>query len=796
MSKTYILDTNVILHDPYCFKKFSGNKVIIPLSVIEEIDDFKSNQDTTGENARIFSRTLDEMMSKGNLSEGIYLEDCDIELGVDQNHYSVNKLPNYFRDDKIDNNILSAAKHYHNNESKKTVLISKDVNMRIKAHSLGLNAENYMEDVIDYEEIYKGYEEVDTTKNIIDNFYKNGQVEIDQIVSSDEAHPYKLYNLKCGSSSALGIYNHKKDVIETLNHSSHLWGIEPKNREQQFAFELLQDNRINLVSLIGKAGVGKTLIALAAGLDKVLNKDQYNKLVILRPIVPMGNDIGYLPGSKEEKLSEWMKPIEDNFEFLLGDDMNKTQKQTTIDYLAESSIDVEALTYIRGRSIPNQYIVLDECFPYDQQVLTEIGKMSIGSLFVRYVRKNEKMPKVKTYNTQADEYEWKEIVNVQHNGVKELVQVNCGKKTIKCTPNHPFLTEDGWKPAIKLNKGDNLVVHGNSQSNVNALNEDQLQVVYGSYLGDGNLRKTSKGSYRMKVIHSEDQESYLRFKAGLFKRKDSVKKIEDNGHVSNTAYRFNTKTFALPFSFNGKKKKHINEDILNNMDERALAIFYMDDGSLGTKHKSVAFHTQFFTKEANQKIKEVLTNRFGLNAKVQATKGKYYSLRLNKKSAHKLFQIISKYMHENLNYKLPEKYRNKTGEYDWDNAYKNYKLTAVNSIEEISENEHVFNMEVKDNHNYIANVGAFTKENNVGFVVHNCQNLSPHELKTVLTRVGKGSKIVLTGDPNQIDNPYLDKNSNGLTYATEKMKGSELSGTVLLNKGERSSLAEEATVRL
>lgn len=379
--KNYILDTNVILHDPYAYRKFAGNNVIIPLSVIEEIDDFKDNQDTIGQNARIFSREISSLIKKGQLSEGVEIEN-DITFKIEQNHNNRKKLPNYFRDDKIDNSILSIVKYYNDNKDNATVLVSKDINMRIKAHSLGFNIEDYRDDAIDFANMYEGYEEVNNLNDkLMDKYYEQNYLDVEDIKDKvTSLEPNKLFNIGGygRSSSALGIYKKSEDKIRRLYKGDCAWGIKARNREQRFAFEVLLDDSIPFVSLLGKAGTGKTLLSLAAGLEKVLNEGVYDKLAVLRPIVPMGNDIGYLPGTKEEKLSEWMQPIRDNFEYL-----TKTHKgdksAVTYDYMSEY-IDMEALTYIRGRSIPEQFIILDEAQNLSshemQTVLTRIGEDS------------------------------------------------------------------------------------------------------------------------------------------------------------------------------------------------------------------------------------------------------------------------------------------------------------------------------------------------------------------------------------------------------------------------------------
>ena len=365
MRKVYILDTNVILQDPLSYTKFRGNDVVIPLSVIEEIDNFKSNQDSLGQNARIFGRRMTDHMNEGNLAKGIYLDDYDVKVKIEPNHsekFHIN-LDEY----KADNRILSTVKYYCDNVDNKVILVSKDINLRIKAHALGLHVEDYMNDSVEISELYTGYK---TIYNSLDKLYDGG-ISINDI-DDDEIYPNKFYHIKEGNSSGLGIYKKNQGQVIPIRDKV-AWGIKALNKEQSFALYALLDDDIKLVTLVGKSGCGKTLLSLAAGLQKALNENKYNKFVVFRPIVPMGNDIGYLPGTEEEKLSTWMRPIKDNIEFL----MNDNKDEVTQDYLSKL-IDIQALTYIRGRSIPNQYMLIDEAqntsSHESKTILTRVGE--------------------------------------------------------------------------------------------------------------------------------------------------------------------------------------------------------------------------------------------------------------------------------------------------------------------------------------------------------------------------------------------------------------------------------------
>jgi PhoH-like ATPase len=363
MEKTYILDTNILLHDPKSIYSFVGNKVVVPLIVIEELDDKKTRQDMVGKNARVFANILDEFMENGeDLSEGVYLEESDITFKIEKNHNDLDLLPKYLPKDKPDNRILSVGLSYQKREDGPVILVSRDTDLRVKAHTMGLTVENYKSDMVELDDLYKGYETIYSPELDLNKFYKRGMLLIKDIEHILEEKGISLYPNQCfelnnGVSNGLGIYKKRRNAIVPIQ-KHYPFGLKSKNREQDFSLELLVDDNIDTVSLIGKSGVGKTLLALAVGLEKVVNEEQYDKLVILRPIVPMGNDIGYLPGDKDDKLKSWMKPIIDNLKYLLNM-KNEDEMDITTKYL-EKYVEMEAMTYIRGRSIPNQFIILDE----------------------------------------------------------------------------------------------------------------------------------------------------------------------------------------------------------------------------------------------------------------------------------------------------------------------------------------------------------------------------------------------------------------------------------------------------
>lgn len=390
MKKIYVLDTNVLLQDPNAIYAFEDNEVIIPAVVLEEIDSKKRNADEIGRNSRQISRMLDGLRANGRLYEGIELPNGG-SLKVELNHKSFAKLQEVFADATSDNRILAVALNYHLEEQERpeqrpVILVSKDMLVRIKADVLGITAQDYLTDrVVNVaDDIYNGYLTIHVHPAIIDEFYTYRSLSVNSLNLTYPLHPHEFVILKdeMGTSkSALLKVNADARKLEPLFLSNDpIWGIAARNAQQRMALELLLNDEIPLVTLTGKAGTGKTLLTLAAGLMKVEDERKYKKLLIARPVVPMGKDIGYLPGEKEEKLRPWMQPVYDNLEFLFD-----TKKPGDIDKILAGlgSIQVEALTYIRGRSIPGQFIIIDEAQNLSKhEVKTIVSRVGEGSKIV------------------------------------------------------------------------------------------------------------------------------------------------------------------------------------------------------------------------------------------------------------------------------------------------------------------------------------------------------------------------------------------------------------------------------
>lgn len=386
MKKIFVLDTNVLLHDPNSIFAFKANEVIIPAVVLEEIDSKKRNADEIGRNARTVSRLLDGLRELGHLHSGVVL-DHGGTLKVELNHRSFVKVQEMFGEVSNDNRILAVALNYLHEENEKAepspvVLVSKDVLVRIKADVLGITPEDYLSDRTgDLDELYSGCQSLMVHPSLIDEYYSHRFLNLKQLALSYSLYPHEFAILKdemgSGKSALLKVNSDATKLEPLYLGNDAVWGISARNAQQRMALELLLNDDIPLVTITGKAGTGKTLLALAAGLFKVEDEHKYKKLLIARPVVPMGKDIGYLPGEKDEKLRPWMQPIYDNLEFLFD-----TKKAGDIDkiLMGLGSIQVEALTYIRGRSIPSQFIIIDEAQNLSRhEVKTIVSRAGEGS---------------------------------------------------------------------------------------------------------------------------------------------------------------------------------------------------------------------------------------------------------------------------------------------------------------------------------------------------------------------------------------------------------------------------------
>ncbi|MEA5423246.1 PhoH family protein [Synechococcus sp. CCY9202] len=400
MRKTFVLDTNVLLHDPEAMRRFEDNNVVIPIEVVEEIDRFKRDPSEKGRNARQVSRLLDDLRSRGNLSEGVPLD------GRDGGHLKVvfcrsetlTQLPPELKAGNGDNNILAVALEQRLSEvmgsQPPVVLVTKDTNLRIKADAVGLTAQDYTTDKVDIADLYPGVCEVWIDAGRMDQVKGDGGLAIAAL--PDGAIPGGSLQANEGvmlvdpaqpSHTLLARYDAADGAIHPLQRVTKvkLGRVQARNREQSFALDLLLDPAVQLVTLVGKAGTGKTLLALAAGLHQVADEHRYDRMLVTRPVISLGKELGFLPGDLEDKMGPWMQPIIDNLDFLLGGEdrgsMRAGQRgprNSWADLKGMGLLEVEAISYIRGRSIPRQFMVVDEAqnlTPHEvKTIVTRVGE--------------------------------------------------------------------------------------------------------------------------------------------------------------------------------------------------------------------------------------------------------------------------------------------------------------------------------------------------------------------------------------------------------------------------------------
>tara|TARA_R100001015_G_scaffold18563_1_gene12056 strand:- start:2168 stop:3511 length:1344 start_codon:yes stop_codon:yes gene_type:complete len=367
--KNLIIDTNVFLSDSDCFEKFENNDLFVPIKVLEELDKHKTRQDSVGFHARRSIKTFDALRASGTLSKGVRLgKGLGVLRFVKAEEIALDELPMGLSHKSSDNLILAAALAIKSQQPKrKTIVVSQDINMRVVADALGLLTQDYKStQIVDSRDvIFEGFTKFLVDDVDIEEFYDNQKVYLYEEDAEEQGiilHPNEfvmMVSTENEKKTAIGRFTNFATPIKKVKKQSEdfSWGVKPKNKEQKCGYDLLVDDNIPLVSLIGRAGSGKTLMAIMSGLEQVigLEESRYDRIIISRPVQPLGKDIGFLPGTLEEKMSPWMKPIFDNMQFIMG-----TDKAMLEMYLSKGVIEIEALAYIRGRSISNAFVIIDE----------------------------------------------------------------------------------------------------------------------------------------------------------------------------------------------------------------------------------------------------------------------------------------------------------------------------------------------------------------------------------------------------------------------------------------------------
>ena len=386
MKKIFILDTNVLIHDPEAMFSFDDNDVYLPIYVIEEIDKLKEYSDRVGKSARETSRNIEKLKKEEKNSNLSLLKGLKNSTGgtfrIVLGENDIVNIPDSLNKNLTDNKIIGQALRIKNeNKKRKVILVSKDMNVRIKANVLGMETVDYVKDQIDINQLYEGWREIEISSDLFSLLEKAPIINWN-LVLKEEPKANELIRFKNSNKEILTIYKKEREKLEKqVFADTKVWGVFARNTEQKQAMELLMDERIKLVTLVGKAGTGKTLLAIATALEQVVERKLYKKIFIARPVVPMGNDIGFLPGTEKEKMQPWMLPIYDNIEFLASNkgqtSLNEAEK-VVVGLESLGLLKVEPLTYIRGRSIPQGFIIIDEAqnlTPHEvKTIITRVGK--------------------------------------------------------------------------------------------------------------------------------------------------------------------------------------------------------------------------------------------------------------------------------------------------------------------------------------------------------------------------------------------------------------------------------------
>ncbi|MDA3831954.1 MAG: PhoH family protein [Spirochaetales bacterium] len=383
-TKYFVLDTNVLLHNADSIHSFADNVVVLPMTVIEELDNFKTRSDELGRNARRVIRDLDQLRLSGSLSEGVPMDNG----GTLRIVFGFESVKHPHLDLKIADNRIVAVAFTLKMKGEEVYFVSKDINARLKADALGVAVQDFEKQKVNIDELYSGYREIDVPTELINGVFSNGPQPVEGfefcpnefVLLRDEVEPKHTALVKASSTNTL---------VRLVQDYESAYHIRSRSKEQRMALELLMDPAISIVTLVGQAGTGKTLLALAAAMELTLNRHQFEKILVSRPIIPMGKDLGYMPGDKDEKLRHWMQPIFDNLTFILGgegqaneEEQDSTRKKVE-KLLKDQIIEMEALTYIRGRSISNQFVIVDEAQNLTpHEVKTIISRAGAGTKMV------------------------------------------------------------------------------------------------------------------------------------------------------------------------------------------------------------------------------------------------------------------------------------------------------------------------------------------------------------------------------------------------------------------------------
>jgi PhoH-like ATPase len=864
----YIIDTCVLLHDPLALYKFKENDIYIPLAVIDDLDDIKTKRDNIGFAAREVFRQL-ENYTLQDLIKGVKINDENGKIFVynTESPLQKNERPNIVKVHS-DNAIIECCLALKTiNPRKKVCIVTKDTGLRIRAITWGCNGENYKADLLDVQD-YTGIRQIQCLNDEDwKKLWATETVEISQLStetqeSMGEYSPNEFLIFNYGESKC-PTYN-KNGVLKVLKEKSNAdrkayMGIEGKNLEQKCALEALYDKTVPLVTLTGKAGCGKSFLAIASSLQQI-NEGTYEKIIVMKPLIPVGGkDIGALPGDKFEKISAWLGPIKDNIDQIIG---SKSLSSNNVfeEMVREGIIEVEAMAYIQGRSIAKTIILLDECLVAGSMIY-----MADGS-----VKKIEDVidgDEVVSFDTEHLSWTSNKVSNKFSRQTEELIEIQTSKGLFKCTPSHQlWVYENGTQLVKKFAKDVKLSdlipvanqLHHEVKNNLSVYEAGLLALV----LTDGHICKNSTS---IKIDFSKDQEwleeNFKEFSKDFSKtvsgnqsnaRKNMICRINNKSEVVDFVKKHNLKTgnkanfievpsmiwnapiesvkkfIQICFDCEGD----VNIEKRENCVDKAVISF-------NSTSKNFTYQLQALLLKFEIDSHIYVVNKASENANTQyrlsivggfmCTKfGKEIGFSIRRKQAavesiyNQSFECTYHYpkisvfdFYESLEndsrWNKSDSYKKSDFNNDMGYNIKSCKGSAVlqktidktakiaqnldvtldnavicakiNKIEILNETCEVYDFTVENTHTFVVN----------GMLSSNCQNITNREARMVVERCGKDSKVILLGDLSQVENPYLDAQSNGLAHAVNGGMKSHLVASILLRKVERSELASVAS---
>ena len=617
-NKIYVIDTSVLIHDPESLHAFRDTSVALPIFVVMELDDLKvSQRHEVASSARVASRNISDILAQGDVNSpgGIRESRTGSTFYVVGQDEHFESLENTTISRKMDLLILgSALKLQARFTDHDVVLVSKDVNLRILATAKGMKAEDYRKDRVDPNEVPSGlHDQTLPDLDALQPLYGPEAPATIDGVDLSVVMPNEFLRFRQGSQASQ-LFRWNGSSLRPVSRQAKM-KFDARNDGQRMALDLLMDPKVHLVVLIGCAGVGKTLLALQAGLQQL--DRVYDKIILSKPVVPMGRDLGFLPGSEAEKIHPWMMSFFDNLDQLLTTDKKENLKRGTKEknweHLVQSGhVEIQPMHTIRGRSIPRSFMLFDECFPRKQRIATSCGNKTISWLYNQW-RLGRDVPNVLSFNENSGQWEHKKITHAWKRAPRDLMMFRCANQKVRVTPNHRFFGVNGWVAAGDLKVGDLLrTTVPERHQIISALNDDQRQVVLGSFLGDGHIAKCGLNRYRMSEPHGIHQSDYCSWKASMFGVGVTV---APPSYGSTPLTRFATKVFGWEAEF-PEKKTHCPQWVLDAMDARALAVWYMDDGSViraRGKDCGAILYTCSFDEESHDRMVDTLRERFNVD---------------------------------------------------------------------------------------------------------------------------------------------------------------------------------------